>query len=221
MNSVHDLGGMDGFTLPERDEEWPVLKEEWQRLLWGLVWSLRVPGISSGGRAGLESIPPVLYLSMPYYAKWLYRAEQSVLRSGYVTEDELENPDGPLTMPNIPGFTPPGPEDTVDRFLAQDFSEELDVDVAPLFSAGDDVIVRNEHPIGHTRAPRYVRGRRGTIHRDHGVHRFQDDVPEGTDRGPQHLYSVVFTARELWGSRGNPRDRIYVELWDDHLRPAP
>jgi nitrile hydratase len=211
---------MDGFTLPEREEEGPILKEEWQRLLWGLVWSLRVPGISGGGRAGIERMPPALYLSMPYYAKWLYRAEQSVLNSGFVTEEELANPDGSLTIPDIPGFTPPGPEIIVDGFLAQDSSEELAVDVEPLFSVGDAVVARNEHPVGHTRAPRYVRGRRGTIHRDHGVHLFQDDIPPGVDRGPQHLYSVVFTGSELWGSRGNPRDRIYVELWDDHLQPV-
>ena len=24
MNTIHDLGGMDGFTLPERDQNFPL-----------------------------------------------------------------------------------------------------------------------------------------------------------------------------------------------------
>ena len=219
MNGVHDLGGMDGFTLPERDRDGPILKEEWERQIWGLVWALRVPGLSNEVRAAIENIPPELYLGMPYYARFLYRTEQSVLRSGLATEAELRDPDGPITMPNIPNFQPPSPQDVV-AVLSQDSSSELDADFPALFSVGDAVIVRNEHPVGHTRAPRYVRGHRGIIHRDHGVHGFLDAIPPGIDRGPQHLYSVMFTGPELWGSRGNPRDRIYVELWDDHLQPA-
>ena len=207
MNGAHDLGGTDGFTLPQREAEGPVLKKEWERLLWGLVWSLRVPGISRGGRAAMEqSIPPALYLSMPYYARWLYRAELSVLESGLVTVEELENPDGPLSMPDMPNFEPPGPEVIVNGFLARDFSAELHADVQPQFSVGDAVIARNEHPAGHTRAPGYVRGRRGTIHRDHGVHEFQDQQTPGVERKAQHLYSVMFTGRELWGSRGGSGD---------------
>ena len=88
------------------------------------------------------------------------------------------------------------------------------------FEAGDEVIVKNDHPAGHTRVPRYVRGHRGIIHRGHGVHRFEDDVTPGTEVGPQHLYTVAFTGRELWGNRGHPRDRMHVELWEIHLAKA-
>ena len=140
-----------------------------------------------------QSIPPALYLGLPYYARWLYRAEQSVLESGLVTVEELENPDGPLSMPDIPDFEPPGPEVIVDGFLASDFCAELDVDLPPQFSVGDAVIARNEHPVGHTRAPRYVRGRRGTIHRDHGVHEFQDQLPaRGRTQGAAFVFGDVY-----------------------------
>jgi len=83
------------------------------------------------------------------------------------------------------------------------------------FSVGDEVRVKNNHPEGHTRCPRYTRGRRGVIQKHHGVHHFQDDV-DG-DVGQQHLYTVTFTATELWGERGNPNDRIHAELWEYHL----
>jgi nitrile hydratase len=37
---------------------------------------------------------------------------------------------------------------------------------------------------------------------------------------PQHVYSVRFDARELWGVAANPRDGVYIDLWEDYLEPA-
>jgi len=37
---------------------------------------------------------------------------------------------------------------------------------------------------------------------------------------PQHVYSVRFTARELWGDGAKPRDAVVVAMWDDYLEPA-
>lgn len=219
MNTIHDLGGMDGFKLPKRDQK-PALQEEWERQLWGLVYSQNIPGYTGGLRVDIERIPPDLYLTMPYYAKWLYGEEQALLRSGLATAEELRNPDGPISMPNIPNFVPPGPEQTVAR-LAADDSYELEAKLPPRFAIGDAVIVKNEHPASHTRVPRYTRGHRGVIHRHHGVHIFLDDVAEGEDPGQQHLYTVMFTGEELWGGRANPNDRISAELWDYHLEAAP
>ena len=218
MNGIHDVGGMDGFKLPKRDQG-RVLKEEWERQVWGLTFGLRVPGLAPGGRIAIENIPPDLYLSMPYYARWLYVREQALRQSGLVTEEELRNPAGPIRMPNIPNFRPAAPDDVV-PFLAQDASAQVAVNIPARFSAGDAVTVKNEHPVWHTRVPRYVRGRRGVIQKDHGVHPFQDAVPGAGPRRLQHLYTVRFTAPELWGSRGHPRDRIYADLWDDHLQKA-
>ena len=93
--------------------------------------------------------------------------------------------------------------------------------LGPKFSVGDDVIVKNEHPTGHTRVPRYIRGRRGTIYLDHGVYGLPDNIAHGLDPKPQHCYAVMFSAPELWGARANPRDRIYADLWDDYLEVVP
>lgn len=218
MQGIHDLGGMEGFTLPERDRG-PVLAEEWERQVWGLLFSLRVQGVTTGGRRAIEAIPPALYLAMPYYARWLYIQEQAVLASGLVTAEELANPDGALTMPAIADFEPARPEDFL-AFVLQDASAELDENIPALFSVGDPVVVRNREPAGHTRVPRYVRGRRGIIVMDHGVHPFEDALPAGEERRLQHLYTVRFTGPELWGPQGHPADRIHVDLWDDHLVAA-
>jgi nitrile hydratase beta subunit len=218
MQGIHDLGGMDGFTLPERDQG-RVLAEEWEREVWGLLFSLSVPGISIGGRLAIEAIPPALYLNMPYYARWLYIQEQAVLASGLVTAEELANPEGPITIPDIPSFEPARPEEVL-AFVQQDASAELDLDVPALFSVGDAVVVTNDEPVGHTRVPRYVRGRGGVVVDDHGVHTFEDAIPAGETLRPQHLYTVRFAGSELWGSQGHANDFIHVDLWDDHLEPA-
>jgi nitrile hydratase beta subunit len=219
MNGVHDLGGMDGFTLLERDQGFP-LHEAWERQLWGAVFALSGTPGTGGGRKWVEQIPPILYLSLPYYAKWLYARERVFIDSGVVTAEELANPDGPMTPFKVPaGFRPFTPAQAV-AYLRRDSSEVIETDVAPRFAVGDQVRARNEHPVGHTRMPRYVRGRAGKVVKLHGAHRFEDELPAGVDIGPQPLYTVAFEARELWGRRGHANDVIHVELWEYHLEAA-
>jgi len=88
------------------------------------------------------------------------------------------------------------------------------------FQVGDAVLSRNIHPRGHTRLPRYARARRGVIERDHGVFIFPDTHAATGERKPQHVYSVRFSACELWGEHGHYNDAVYVDLWDDYLDPA-
>jgi len=95
-----------------------------------------------------------------------------------------------------------------------------DVSVSPRFHAGQRVRARNMHPIGHTRLPRYARGKFGTIERDHGPYVFPDSNAHFQGEKPQHVYSVRFAARELWGEQASPRDSVYIDMWDDYLEPA-
>ena len=90
----------------------------------------------------------------------------------------------------------------------------------PRFKAGQAVRARDINPTGHTRLPRYVRGRCGTIERDHGAHVFPDSNARNLGEDAQHLYSVRFTARELWGEAASSRDAVYLDLWDSYLEPA-
>ena len=57
--------------------------------------------------------------------------------------------------------------------------------------------------------PRYARGKQGTIERDHGVFVFPDTNAQFLGEKPQHVYSVRFAARELWGEQASPRDAVY------------
>ena len=79
---------------------------------------------------------------------------------------------------------------------------------------------REINPTGHTRLPRYVRGRLGTIERDHGAHVFPDSNARFEGENPQYLYTVRFAARELWGEAANPGDAVYLDLWEEYLDVA-
>src|SRR6185369_17011120 len=105
----------------------------------------------------------------------------------------------------------------VAEFVANPKGARLDAGVPPRFKPGDRVVTHNEHPLGHTRLPRYARGKRGVIDRDHGVFVFPDTNAMTRDTKPQHCYAVRFSAQELWGATASPRDSVYVDLWDDYL----
>ncbi len=96
----------------------------------------------------------------------------------------------------------------------------LDIELPARFKPGDLVVTRNEHPPGHTRLPRYARAKRGCIESDRGVFHFADARAHRRDDGPQHCYSVRFTARELWGPQAPENDSLYLELWEGHMDPA-
>jgi nitrile hydratase len=98
----------------------------------------------------------------------------------------------------------------------------VDEDVAARFSAGDRVMVRNLNPAGHTRAPRYIRGKCGEIAREYGVFIFPDSNAMGRGKAPQHLYSLRFEGREVWGADAPAHAALYLylDLWDSYLEPA-
>ena len=86
--------------------------------------------------------------------------------------------------------------------------------------SGQRVRARNINPAGHTRLPRYARGRVGVVVLDRGIYVFPDTNAHVLGEKPQHLYSVRFAARDLWGERASTRDSVHLDLWDDYLERA-
>ncbi len=77
---------------------------------------------------------------------------------------------------------------------------------------------RNINPDrSHAPAALCARASSATIERDHGVFVFPDTNAHFQGEKPQHVYSVRFAARELWGEQAAPRDSVYIDLWDDYL----
>lgn len=219
MNGIHDMGGMHGFGRIPRPPDEPVFHAPWERRAFGLALALEALGLWSEDafRSAIERIPPAEYLRQPYYERWVVAVVDLLQRSGAVTAAELAGgrpvrPAGPT-----PAAVPPG---RVPALVASRAGSRRDVVVAPRFRTGQSVRARNLHPSGHTRLPRYARGRLGTVERDHGVWILPDTNADGRGENPQHVYSVRFAARELWGPAGSARDAVYVDLWEDHLEPA-
>ncbi len=110
--------------------------------------------------------------------------------------------------------------DVVPGLVAGGASTRVDEPVKPKFKVEDRIVVRNLHPANHTRSPRYTRGKHGVIDRDHGVFVLPDTNAHGGGPSPQHVYSVRFDARELWGPDASPKVILYMDVWDDYMDPA-
>ena len=226
MNGVHDLGGMHGFGPVVLEPDEPMFHAEWERRTFALNlamggwrrWNLDM------SRHVREQMPPAEYLATGYYERWLWGLERLLEQHGFIASTDIDRrlrgeDVGAERAPVEPRAGALRRED-VSRLLRNRRAARLDDPVPPKFKAGDAVLARNVNPAGHTRIPRYVRGRRGVVDRDHGVFIFPDTHAAGLGQKPQHVYSVRFAAGELWGPDGHARDAVYVDLWDDYLDPA-
>ena len=164
-----------------------------------------------------EVLPPADYLEVSYYAQWFSGLQDLLVRRGLVTAAEIQSG---KPAPGTVRATPPLTPEEIPAALPNRIRAQRDVPVAPLFKAGQRVRARNINPVGHTRLPRYARGKVGTVDRDHGVFVFPDTNAHFLGEKPQHVYSVCFAARELWGAQAPERDCVYVDMWDDYLEPA-
>ena len=213
MNGVHDMGGMHGMGPIELEPEEPPFHEPWEGRVWALQRQIGRWGRGRNWgsfRFALESIPAADYLRMSYYERWFKALlVDRLLRSDLVTQTELDSGEAD---PNRPRPT----------LLPAPTGVDVDVDVSPRFRPEQRVRARNIHPRGHTRLPRYTRDKHGTVVRDHGVFALQDTDVNGQSLGgpPQHVFTVRFTARELWGDDASERDAVYVDLWEEYLEPG-
>ena len=220
MNGVHDMGGMHGFGPVVREADEPVFREPWEGRVFAMA--LLAP---FGVRRLIEGLHPAQYLAASYYERWLAALEVGLVAGGDVARAELDAKD--VFFRHEPDAAVPRRADAA--AAAQAVAElrehepvHQDVGLSPRFARGAAVRARNVHPEGHTRLPRYVRGRRGTVVRYHGAHAFPDAAPRryGAPEGPQPVYGVRFEARELWGEDGHARDAVHLDLWESHLEPA-
>jgi nitrile hydratase subunit beta len=133
---------------------------------------------------------------------------------GLVTAAELASG---KTAPQAPRNTPALTADKVPVLVSKGSPSDRATSTAPLFNVGQPIRTRNMNPLAHTRLPRYARGRAGTIDRVHGVFVFPDTNALYQGENPQYLYSVQFTAPELWGAAAAARDSVYIDLWESYL----
>lgn len=222
MNSIHDMGGMHGFGPIQREDNEPVFHHVWEGRVYGISIGTPLP-VPGGFRYAIERMTPAHYLASSYYEKWLYIRTQGLIEAGVLTQEELDV--RVAHFRNHPSATPPQRNDPelVQRVLADIYAPESlrrKMDIQPAFGIGDTVKARNIHPMGHTRLPRYARGRRGVVASFYGIQDINDTLPPGVDAQPQPLYSVRFEAGELWGESAEPNCAVYLDMWESYLEPA-
>jgi nitrile hydratase subunit beta len=219
VNGVHDMGGTHGMGSIQYERNEPVFHEPWEARVFALNRAVRAwrKWTTDASRHGVELIPAPDYLRMSYYEQRLHSLVELMVKSGLVTPAEVENG---RPAPGPSKATPALVASAVPGMLAKGRPKSREVRVAARFKVGQRVRARNIHPTGHTRLPRYARGKLGTIHLDHGVYVFPDTNADSLGEKPQHLYSVRFAARELWGEQVSSHDAVYLDMWDDYLECA-
>jgi nitrile hydratase len=222
MNGVHDMGGMHGFgpVQPEKDE--PVFQEPWEGRMFGMMMALGRHGVHDpdGLRAAIEHMEPARYLASEYFERWLFVTEKALLAKGLVTRDELDARTRDLEANPDQAAQRREDSEATQRLMRTVYTRgpsQRDADLTPRFRPGDSVAVRNIHPEGHTRLPRYVRGKRGVVTRLHGIHDFHDRDGSKTRPGPQPVYNVRIEASELWGDAAENSGSLYIDLWESYL----
>jgi nitrile hydratase beta subunit len=219
MNGVHDMGGMQDMGPIQHEKNEPVFHARWEARVRVLAQALAAWGKWNldADRYENELIPPVDYLRYSYYERWFAVLVALSVKHGLITSAEVKS-GTPATGSSkaTPALTTSG----VVSALTTGVVSSRNVPVAPRFQVSQRVRSRNLNPTGHTRLPRYALGKLGTIERDYGVFVFPDTNAEFLGEKPQHVYSVRFAARELWGEQARPQDSVYLDLWDDYLEPA-
>jgi nitrile hydratase len=217
MDGIHDMGGMQDWgsvRAPEPNE--PVFHEDWEKKAFALaLLSMRVSGTNLDAfRHAMDRLHPMDYMGDGYYGRWLRGAENLLTDSGIIAPgavdararnrmgDSVPEPEAP--EPHKPDYAPTGPGS-----LRQ-------VETKPRFAVGDHVRAADIHPKGHTRLPRFVRGRSGTVRKVQPAHLLPDTHAHFQGENPQHVYSVEFASRELWGE-GAEDFVINVDLYESYL----
>jgi len=217
MNGPQDMGGFTRFGPVKPEASEPVFHEEWERRVLALTLAMDACGQWNLDilRHARESTPPLKYWSAGYYDIRIEAHIKLMIERGMITEAELSA--GRMKIPAKPvkAVLKAG---MVQAVLARGGPANRPAATAARFTTGRKVRARDMSPPGHTRLPRYAQGRFGEIAAVHGAHVFPDSSAHGLGDDPKWLYTVRFTAKELWGH--DNKDQVMLDLWEPYLEPA-
>ncbi|HTX23851.1 MAG TPA: nitrile hydratase subunit beta [Steroidobacteraceae bacterium] len=216
MNGIHDMGGMQDMGPIRREITEPVFHAEWERRIFALFNALDIDWPAR--REQLELIAPADYLRMSYYEKWLTAIEPLMTKTGMLSSEEIAT--GKVIGATNQTRHVLSAAEVATRITPVPDTEATVPHAAARFQLHERVRARNLNPLGHTRLPRYVRGKSGTVERVCGAAALQDAVRDEVGERKQRVYTVRFAARQLWGENHHGLDSVYVDLWEDHLEPG-
>jgi len=217
MDGVHDVGGKQGFGRVKPTTDEPPFEHEWEGRLFGIVRALTRPPDWNVDkfRFTREQLPPIEYLTQPYFDQWYRSYAAMLLGSRLVTAAELAA--GRSTQSGPPLGKPMSAADVA---TARNKTERYDRDYPgePRFAVGDRVRASLAGQSGHTRLPQYVRGHVGVAVAAHGAHVIPDESAQGR-RIAEPLYTVAFELTELYPEQTNSGDKVHLDLWERYLEP--
>ncbi|HTU87183.1 MAG TPA: nitrile hydratase subunit beta [Solirubrobacteraceae bacterium] len=222
MDGVHDMGGMHGFGSVLSPGGEHAYHERWEPRVFAIQVLVGAEGLGAGpgGRQVREEMDAAHYLAASYYERWLYSAEQRLLRRGTIAPGDVES-----MMARLESGAPE-PEHR-DPAMAERIVADLrsvrpmqSVSEQARFESGQRVRVKRMHPGGHTRCPRYARGAVGLVEGIRGADRLPDRAVYGDAVVPEPVYSVAFGSQELWGESEEPGWTVLLDLWESYLEPA-
>jgi len=211
VDGIHDLGGMHGFGAIRMEPHEPVFHSAWEGRVFAMALLLSAGTLANIDRFrhAIERLPPAIYLGAGYYGRWLRAVETLLVDSGVLRLGEL---DADTPGVRAPAASAPAPAGAAAGALRT-------VPHPPRFHVGQVVRARNMHPPGHTRLPRYVRGKRGVVTIIHPAWVFPDTNAHGLGEHPQYAYAVRFDGEELWGADAEPGTAVHVDCFESYLEP--
>lgn len=222
MNSIHDLGGMDGFGPLPFEENEPVFHDDWERRTFGVHILTLMTGFYTADetRHSMERIPALRWLQGSYYEHWLDGTAKLLIEKGIATEEELRTGQATEALPDWVARLKAIPAEDVAAIVSTNHNKHGVIDHDPLFKKGDRVVTKNIHPKNHTRLPRYIRGHVGVVHEYRGPFFYADARNINNPTVACHTYTVRFEGAELWGESAGPKDAVYIEMYETYLEPA-
>jgi nitrile hydratase len=222
MNGVHDMGGMHGFGAVNTDDT-AQFHADWERLVFSMDKAIKAQKIVNidQKRHAIERMGQAEYLRSKYFERWMAAIEIMLAEEGHLAPSELETrheevlaAEDPIDV--VPNRTDP---DLV-AIIQEAFKSEASFDrdpTDPTYEKGETVRVRNIHPKGHTRCPRYARRAMGEIVTFHGTFVYPDSNAHGEECA-EPLYTVAFDAAELWNLDAETSDdTVHIDLWEPYL----
>lgn len=220
MDGIHDMGGMQGWGRVEFDPSEPAFDEPWKGRAFAI--SLLSMNRLTGGnldamRHALERLTPLEYLRNGYYGRWLLLSETLLTDSGVIPPGAVDARARKLRGEAV--TEPPDVELSKPAYTATGPGSLRQIDDPPRFKVGEQVRAKDMHPAGHTRLPRYVRGRVGTVERLQPAAVLPDSNAHFVGENAQHCYQVAFSSTDLWGSDAEPFV-LHIDLFESYLEPA-
>jgi nitrile hydratase len=223
VDGIHDLGGKPGYGAVDKSgsehlSAGKAFAEKWQAKVFAMVNAGRSLGAFSSSdrfRHAIERVNPDAYLAHGYYGRWLGGVENLLVEAGVVSSTEITERAVAMgaSASDLVAAQPSADPDPLGQPPAAAGAQRL-LARAPAFRVGDTVQTLSDPVEGHTRLPEYARGKVGTIIMHHEGWVYPDTNAHGKGEQPQHLYTVRFSSKVLWGSNGFS---VSLDLFEPYL----